>query len=128
MFSGSATCESGSPLHQVGQKGNIEGEYNLLDSGASRTMVRLGLVPKGKMVEGEVQITCAHGDRVKCPLADVCREVGGKRIVARVAVARRLPVSAILGWDVPDMLQLLKGKAEECWPRPPNPKHGLKLK
>ena len=39
-------------------------------------------------------------------------EIGGKRIVAGVAVVRRLPVSAILGRDVPDMLQLLKGNAE----------------
>ena len=81
----------------------------LFDSGASRTMVRLDLVPQVKMVEGEVLIKYAHGDRVKYPLADVCIEVGGKRIVVGVAVARRLPVSAILGRDVPDKLQLLKG-------------------
>ena len=44
----------------------------------------------------------------KYPLTDVCIEIGGKRIVAHVAVARRLPVSAIFGWDAPDTLQLLK--------------------
>ena len=49
-------------------------------------------------------IKCAHGDCVKYPQADVCIETGSKRIVAGVAVARRLPVSAILGRDVPDML------------------------
>ena len=42
----------------------------------------------------------------------MCIETCGKRIVAGVAVARRLPVSAILGQDVPDVLQLLKGNAE----------------
>ena len=75
-------------------------------------MVRLNLVPQGKMVESEVLIKCAHGDHVKYSLADVCKEVGGKRIVAHVAVARRQPVSAILGPDVPDMLPLLKGNAD----------------
>ena len=76
----------------------------LLDSGDSRTMLRLDLVLQGKLVAGEVLIKCAHGDHFKYPLADVCIEVGGKRIVARAAVARRLPVSAILGQDVPDVL------------------------
>ena len=64
------------------------------------------------MVEDEVLIKCAHGDHFKYPLAHVCIEIGGKRIVVRVAVARRLPVSAILGRDVPGKLQLLKGNAE----------------
>ena len=35
----------------------------------------------------------------------MCIEVGGKRIVAQVAGARRLTVSAILGWVVPVLLQ-----------------------
>ena len=112
MFSDSATSESGTPLHEMSREGNNEGTSVtdiLLDSGASRTMVSVDPVPKWKMVEGEVLIKCAHGDCVKHPLADVCIEIGGKRIVACVAVARRLPVSAILGRDVPDMLQLLKG-------------------
>ena len=69
----------------------------VLDLGNSRTMVSLDLVPQGKLVDGEVLIKCAYGDHFKYLLADVCIEVGGKRIVAHVAVARRLPVSAILG-------------------------------
>ena len=40
----------------------------LLDSGASRTMVQLDLVPQGKMVEDEMLIRCAHGDRLSTPL------------------------------------------------------------
>ena len=111
MFSDSATSESGT-IHQVSREGTIEGTSVsdiLLDSGASRTMVSVDPVPKWKMVEGEVLIKCAHGDCVKHHLADVCIEIGGKRIVIDVAVARRLPVSAIFGRDVPDTLQLLKG-------------------
>ena len=84
----------------------------LLDSGANETMVSLDPVPKGKMVESELLITCAHGDCDKYPLADVCIETCSKRIVAGVAVVRRLPVSAILGQDVPDMLQLQKGNVD----------------
>ena len=48
----------------------------LLDSGASGTMVSLDPVPKGKVVEVEVLIACAHGDCDKYPLADVCKEIG----------------------------------------------------
>ena len=131
MFSDSATSEFGTPLHEVSREGTIEGTLvtdMLLDSRTSRTMARLDLVPKGKVVEVEVLNKCAHGDRVKYPLADVCIETCGKRIIARVAVARRLPVSAILGQDVPDMLQLLKGMERLCWLILPEHKHGLKLK
>ena len=42
----------------------------------------------------------------------MCMEIGSKTIAARVAVARRLPVSAISGRDVPEMLQLLEGKTD----------------
>lgn len=54
----------------------------------------------------------AHDDRGKYPLAYMCMEIGSKTIAARVAVARRLPVSAISGRDVPEMLQLLEGKTD----------------
>ena len=75
MFSDSTTLESGTPLHQVSREGTNEGTSVtdiLLDLGDSRTMVRLVLVPEGKTIEGEVLINCAHGDRVKYTLADVC--------------------------------------------------------
>ena len=130
MFSDSATSESGTPFHEVSRKGTIEGTSvtDILDSGASRTMARLDLVPKEKVVEVEVLNKCTHGDCVKYPLADVCIETCGKRIVARVAVARRLPVTAILGWDVPDMLHLQKGMERLCWLLLPQHKHGLRFK
>ena len=56
----------------------------LLDSGASRTMIQLDLMPQGKMMEGNVLVQCAHGNCVKCPLADVCMGIGHKTISARV--------------------------------------------
>lgn len=39
-------------------------------------------------------------------------KVGGKSIVSQVAVARGLPVSAILGRGLPEMLQLLRREAD----------------
>lgn len=40
-------------------------ENILLDAGCSRMLVHQGLVPRGKMLEGEaVTICCAHGDTV----------------------------------------------------------------
>ena len=44
----------------------------LLDTGCSRTLVRKDLVPKEKILDGEVvAIRCAHGDTVLYPLARV---------------------------------------------------------
>ena len=39
-------------------------------------MVRLELVPQGKLAEAEVLIKCPHVNHFKYPLADVCIEVG----------------------------------------------------
>ena len=47
-------------------------------------MIQLDLMPQGKMMEGNVLVQCAHGNCVKCPLADVCMGIGHKTISARV--------------------------------------------
>ena len=60
------------------------------------------------MVEGEVTIRCAHGDVVTYPLANAKIDVGGKSILVQAAVSDDLPAAALLGWDIPDFLQLVK--------------------
>ena len=48
----------------------------ILDTGASRTLVRGDLVPTHAMLEEEVTIRCAHGDAITYPLAQVTISVG----------------------------------------------------
>ena len=79
----------------------------VLDTGTFGTMVRKSLVPPEKMVVGEVHIRCAHGDVVTYPLAQIEVGVGGATISVEAAVADKLPVSVLLGTDVPEMLDLL---------------------
>ena len=56
-------------------------------------MVRSDLVGKGKLLEGEaVTVSCAHGNTVLYPLADVNIELGGVKMGVRAAVSERLPV------------------------------------
>lgn len=62
MFSVSVTSVSESLPYQVSWEQCIEGTSMtdiVLDSGNSRTMVRLDLVPQKKLVDGEVLIKCA---------------------------------------------------------------------
>ena len=49
-------------------RGSVEGkqvEDILLDTGCSRTLVKSSLVPKEKLLNEWVEITCAHGKSVK---------------------------------------------------------------
>ncbi len=94
------------------RKGKVEGaeaEDILLDTGCSRTMVRRELVPEGKFLEGEaVTVRCAHGDMVLYPLAEVELELEGRKRTVKAAVSETLPVSVLLGTDVPELGQLLR--------------------
>ena len=60
------------------------------------------------IIDGEVTIQCAHGDVVTYPLAAVKITVGGKEIIVHAAVAKSLPVAALLGWDVPELIGFVK--------------------
>jgi len=83
----------------------------LLDTGCSRTLIHQKLVPEDKLLPGEaVTIRCAHGDTVLYPLAQVHLEVDGHSLNITAAVAERLPVSVLLGTDVPLLTELLSGK------------------
>ena len=78
----------------------------MLDTGATRTLVRRDLVPAEKMVDGDVSICCAHGDTVVYPLAQVEIAVDGTCYSVEAAVSDKLPVSVLLGRDVPELVSL----------------------
>ena len=60
----------------------------------------------GRMRE-PVTLRCAHGDTVLYPLAEVNISVGGLAFVVRAAPSETMPVSVLLGTDVPELGQLL---------------------
>ena len=82
----------------------------LLDTGCSRTMVRRNLVAMEKIIVGRVAtITCAHGDTKLHPLALVEVELDGSHIQVEAALSEELPVSVLLGTDVPELTHLISG-------------------
>ena len=84
----------------------------MLDTGSSKTNVHHGLVPEKKLVMGEaVTIWCAHGDSVLYPLANVNLVVDGVPLTVGAAVSKSLPVSVLLGTDVPELAKFVGGKA-----------------
>ena len=101
---------------RVHHRGTINGVYSkdiVVDTGAGKTLVRGDLVTPDDIIDGEVTIQCAHGDAITYPLAAVKIAVGGKEIVVHAAVAKSLPVAALLGWDVPELMKLVKPLAED---------------
>ena len=91
--------------------GKVEGQEVtdiLLDTGCSRTMVRRNLVAMEKVIVGKVTtITCAHGDTKLHPLALVEVELDGAHIQVEAALSEELPVSVLLGTDVPELTHLI---------------------
>ena len=94
------------------REGLVEGQAVtgvLLDTGCSQTLVKSDLVPTAKRVEGDaVTIRCAHGDTVLYPLANVELVVDGIPLQVEAAVSDTLPVSVLLGTDVPELDTLLE--------------------
>ena len=71
-------------------------------------MVRADLVPQDKLIQGEATtVKCVHGDNVLYPLAEVVVQVEGVEVTVKAAVFEQLPVSVLLGTDVPELGQLL---------------------
>ena len=106
---GDASGRRDSP-DEVYRSGTVNGtpvQDLLLDTGAARTLVRSNLVPPNCLVNGEVTIRCAHGDTVIYPLAEARICVGGRELTVLAAVSDTLPVSMLLGRDVPELMALL---------------------
>ena len=88
------------------RRGVVEGKYVqdiLLDTGCSKTLVHQKLVPEGKVLPGETTtMHCVHGDKVLYPVASLSLEVEGVPVAIKAAVAKNLPVSVLLGTDLPE--------------------------
>ena len=65
------------------------------------------------ITDKSVTIHCAHGDSVSYPLACVKIELGGSQIAVEAAVAGRLPVPALLGWDIPEFMDLVNHQNQQ---------------
>lgn len=76
--------------------------------GQSTTTVRRDLVPEAKITGEEISIRCAQGDTVIYPLAEIEIEIGGRSFTVEAAVVEKLPVSVLLGRDVPELVKLLQ--------------------
>ena len=95
----------------------INGEVNgtkvrdiLVDTGTNTTIVSKSLVSEEELMgeEAHVSIQCVHGDIVKYPLARVMVRLAGKSYSIVAAVSESLPVSVLLGRDVPVLAKLLQ--------------------
>ena len=97
--------------------GMVEGhmvEDIVLDTGCSKTLIHHALVPQEKMLQGEaVTIRCAHGDNALYPLAMVDLVVDGVPLTVEAAVSKSLPVSVLLGTDVPELVRFLRTDAKD---------------
>ena len=70
------------------------------------------LVDVKKMLPGQmVSVRCAHGDAVQYLLATLSMDVKGHPIQLVPAVSETLPAAALLGTDVPELVQLLEGRS-----------------
>ena len=91
-----------------GYVGEVKVTEILLDTGCTQTMVRKDLILPEQLIEGEAAtIRCVHGDNVLYPLAEVAIEVEGLDLTVRAAISETLPMSVLLGTDVPQLGQLL---------------------
>ena len=96
---------------RVCHQGTVNGIYTqdiVVDTGASKTLVHADFVTTADLLEGDITIACAHGDLVRYPLGAVKFTLGGREFIATAAVADKLPVAALLGWDVPHLMNLVK--------------------
>ena len=114
--------ESSEPRRQVEQPTSGEvyrsGRVNgisvadfVLDTGASRTLVREDLVPSCAIRNGDVAIRCAHGNAMTYPLAEITISVGvHEELTVQAAISKTLPAAVLLGRDVPELMTLLGTK------------------
>lgn len=86
----------------------------LADSGSFLTLVRRELVPTSSLdYSRQEEIVCVHGDRHSYPTADLMVVVNEQPYLLTVGVVEKLPVAAILGWDLPVLLDVLMEKQDQ---------------
>ena len=100
--------ENGDTLVPV-RSGKVEGTDVLdivLDTGAGRTLVQACLVPRKRLLGRNVMVELVHGDRVFYPLARDKDIVDEKHYWLEVAAVKKLPMSMLLGRDVPELVKI----------------------
>ena len=115
-------------VKEAHRHGIVEGVHVsniLLDTGATRSIIREDLLPPDHRVDGEVTVRCAHGNTVAYPFTEVAVEIGSRQLVVTAGVSRTLPVPMLLGREVPDMMQLLEEDASPPEPQGPEPEDVL---
>lgn len=81
----------------------------LLDTGSFMSLIRYSLVPVGSVdYSRQTDILCVHGDKHPYPKADLTVTIDEQPYLLTVGVVEHLPVDAILGWDLPVLMDLLQ--------------------
>ena len=105
-------CSQSQPKQvEVYRTGIVEGipvTDIVLDTGCSQTLVRSDLITDEDVLQEEVAIRCAHGNVLKYPLANIQLMIGATKMKVKAGVANNLPVSVLLGTDVPETMNLLQ--------------------
>lgn len=70
------------------------------------SLVKHSLVPVGS--SRQTDILCVHGDKHPYPIADITVTIDEQPYLLTVGVVEHLPVDAILGWDLPVLMDLLQ--------------------
>ena len=87
----------------------------VLDTGASRTMIRKELVSEVELTGEVTTIRCAHGDVVLYPLVMVEISMENYIMEVEAAVSTTLPVSVLVGTDVPKLKTILECMTVMTW-------------
>ena len=96
--------------------GTVNGVYCtdiLVDTGATHTLVHRRLVTNDDILDGEMRIRCAHGDTVAYSLAVIKVTMDGRDVITTAAVSDILPVSVLLGWNVPELMSYFTGDEQK---------------
>ena len=98
----------GEPVNRTGKVERQTVNDIVLDTGHTWTMVRQDILPADHKVTGQtVQLRSAHGDITTYPLADIQLQISGVELSVTAVVSKNLPVSVLLGTDVPQLGRLL---------------------
>lgn len=81
----------------------------LLDSGSSMSFIKKSCVPCVIDYSQQTDVLCVHGDYKPEPQVELTVEVDGQKYLMTVGVVEKLPVTMLLGRDLPVLYDLLSG-------------------
>ncbi|KAK7939317.1 hypothetical protein WMY93_002643 [Mugilogobius chulae] len=108
-----ATRRPAPPPRTVRREVYPESAGNLNPATTRQGTVRQDFVPMSAMDYSKSEdILCVHGDKHPYPTADLTVDIEGQKYLLTVGVVASLPVPALLGCDLPILLDLLQENAE----------------